>query len=46
MQAPYDPQRVDWSAFEAYSARESARRMAAAFDEALERFAARRALDP
>jgi hypothetical protein len=41
MQAPYDPQRVDWSAFEAYSARESARRMAAALDEALERFAAR-----
>jgi hypothetical protein len=34
----YDPQAVDWSAFEAYSARESARRMAAALDEALARF--------
>ena len=34
---PYDPQAVDWSAFEAYSARESARRMAAALDEALDR---------
>jgi hypothetical protein len=39
--APYDVQAVDWSAFEAYSARESARRMAAAFDEALRRFPAR-----
>ena len=36
--APYDAQAVDWSAFEAYSARESARRMAAALDEALVRF--------
>lgn len=39
--ASYDPQAVDWSAFEAYSARESARRMAAALDEALVRFQAR-----
>lgn len=38
---PYDPRAVDWSAFEAYSARESARRMAAALDEALARFQAR-----
>jgi hypothetical protein len=36
--ASYDPQAVDWGAFEAYSARESARRMAAALDEALARF--------
>jgi hypothetical protein len=36
--APYDPEAVEWSAFEAYSARESARRMAAALDEALARF--------
>jgi hypothetical protein len=36
--APYDPQTVDWGAFEAYSARESARHMAAALDEALARF--------
>lgn len=42
VQAPYDPQRVDWSAFEAYSARESARRMAAALDEAFHRFQAQR----
>jgi hypothetical protein len=34
----YDPQAVDWRAFEAYSARESARLMAAALDEALARF--------
>ena len=39
---PYDPEAVDWSAFDAYSARESARRMAAALDEALVQFAARR----
>jgi hypothetical protein len=31
-------QAVDWNAFEAYSARDSARRMAAALDEALARF--------
>jgi hypothetical protein len=37
----YDPRAVDWSAFEAYSARESARRMASAFDEALARFCMR-----
>ena len=40
----YDPQVVDWSAFEAYSARESARRMAAALDEALLRFATRQSI--
>jgi hypothetical protein len=38
MVSPYDPRRVDWGAFEAYSARESARRMAAALDEGLARF--------
>jgi hypothetical protein len=38
MGTPSNPERVDWSAFEAYSARESARRMAAALDEALTRF--------
>jgi hypothetical protein len=32
---PHDADRVDWEAFEAFSARESARRMAAAFDEAM-----------
>jgi len=37
MTAPYDPGRVDWSAFDAFSARESARHMAAALDEALAR---------
>jgi hypothetical protein len=35
---PYDPKAVDWAAFEAYSARECARRMAGALDEALERY--------
>jgi hypothetical protein len=35
---PYHAQSIDWSAFDAYSARESARAMAAALDEALERF--------
>jgi hypothetical protein len=39
--ARYDPRTIDWGAFEAYSARESARLMAAAFDEALRRFPAR-----
>ena len=38
LSASYDPSGVDWNAFEAYSARESARRMAAALDEALARF--------
>jgi hypothetical protein len=38
IKTPYDPLAVDWSVFEAYSARESARRMAAALDQALERF--------
>jgi hypothetical protein len=41
MAAAYDPEIVDWSAFEAYSARESARRLAAALEEALARFRAR-----
>jgi hypothetical protein len=36
--APYDAAAVDWRAFDAYSARESARRMAAVLDEALARF--------
>jgi hypothetical protein len=36
--ASYNAETVEWSAFEAYSARESARRMAAALDEALMRF--------
>jgi hypothetical protein len=39
--APYGAEAVDWSAFDAYSARESARVMASALDEAVERFAAR-----
>ncbi|HEX5959496.1 MAG TPA: hypothetical protein VFY92_12680 [Hyphomicrobiaceae bacterium] len=38
MATAYNSHAVDWSAFEAYSARESARRMAAALDEALQRF--------
>jgi hypothetical protein len=38
MGATYDPKIVDWSAFEAYSARESARSMGAALDEAVARF--------
>ena len=38
---PYDPEAVHWGAFEAYSARESARRMAAALDEALDRYKVR-----
>jgi hypothetical protein len=42
----YDPLAVDWSAFEAYSARESARRMAAALDEALDRFVTRDVVAP
>jgi hypothetical protein len=37
----YDAGRVDWSAFEAFSARESARRMALAMDEAARRFEAK-----
>jgi hypothetical protein len=37
--APYEAQAVNWSAFDAYSGRESARAMAAALDEAVERFA-------
>lgn len=34
----YAPDRVDWQVFDGFSARESARRMAAALDEAYERF--------
>jgi hypothetical protein len=37
-----NPQVIDWSAFEAYSARESARCMAAAMDAAVARFATHR----
>lgn len=33
----YDPNAVDWAAFEQYSARESARALAAALDQAMER---------
>lgn len=37
MEAPdYDPERVDWAAFEAYSARSSARELAGALDRAVE----------
>jgi hypothetical protein len=36
----YDPAAVDWSAFDAYSARNSARRLAAALDRTCERLAA------
>jgi hypothetical protein len=37
MEAPdYDPERVDWAAFDAYSARASARELAGALDRALE----------
>lgn len=35
---PYNPDAVDWQAFSAYSARESARQMAAAMDEAFARW--------
>lgn len=38
---PYDPVAVDWQAFEAFSARGSARLMAAAMDEAMARWPAR-----
>jgi hypothetical protein len=41
--AEYRPDDVRWDAFEAYSARESARLMARALDEALKRFDLRRA---
>jgi hypothetical protein len=37
----YDPGAVDWSVFERYSARESARRLAAAMDDAIERGASK-----
>jgi hypothetical protein len=38
---PYDVETVKWHAFEVYSARESARRMSFALDEAVERYGAR-----
>jgi hypothetical protein len=41
---PYHAEAVDWSAFDAYSAHQSARVMAAALDEAVERFTARHRL--
>jgi len=34
----YDPKKVNWSKFQAYSARESGRQLAAALDAALDRF--------
>lgn len=37
---PFDPERVDWSAFEAYSARASAKAMAEAMTESLDRWTA------
>ncbi len=37
----YDPDKVQWSAFEAFSARQSARKLAAALDAATDRFGAR-----
>src|SRR5262249_21969164 len=40
----YHAEAVDWGAFDAYSARESARVMAAALDKAVERFSARHRL--
>ena len=40
----YNASAVDWSVFDAYSARESARVMAAAIDDAVERFAAQHRL--
>jgi hypothetical protein len=40
----YSAADVDWSAFEAYSARNSARLIAAAMDEAMEKFVRRQAL--
>lgn len=35
----YREERINWTAFEAYSSRESARKLASALDEALDRFA-------
>jgi hypothetical protein len=40
LKIPYDPEAVQWEAFAAYSARESACKMAQAMDEALNRFSA------
>jgi hypothetical protein len=37
----YQAETVKWKEFEAYSARESARRMALALDDAIERYAER-----
>lgn len=39
--APYDPAKVDWRAFDAYSARQSARLLGVAMDEALARWQSR-----
>jgi hypothetical protein len=39
---PYDPNTVNWRAFAAFSSRESARTLAAAMDEALDRWLAKR----
>jgi hypothetical protein len=40
----YSPDQVDWSQFEAFSARESARKLASALNAALERFGSRSSL--
>jgi hypothetical protein len=42
--AVYHAEAVDWGVFDAYSARESARVMAASIDEAVERFTAQHRL--
>ncbi len=39
----YQPERVVWSEFDAYSSRESSRKLAHALDEALDRFKKSRA---
>lgn len=38
---PYNPDQVDWTAFQVFSARESARMLASAMDEARQRFTSR-----
>ena len=38
---PYDAEAVEWAAFDDYSARESARKLALAMDEAMVRYASR-----
>lgn len=40
--SPDDPDAIDWARFDAYSARESARRMAGAFDAAMDAWQAKR----